>query len=258
MITLERKCRIVNAVLDQSATKQYLAKVYNVHPSTIKRWCDKFLKDGKAGLIHKSTNKVSNRKKDISVVLDYIKDNNLYECNFSLLSELLESKKGFSITGSCIRTNLFKLGMLSPLATKRVRKKMKKKLKEEAKNKTLSLAATETLTSLEAEYQTSVWVHPSKSRSKYMGERLEMDACEIDNLLGDGKKYTIHVCVDDATGSILGLYIDEQETLNGYFHTLNISNFSFFTKLILKIINFVKLNSIHSNFLLNLDYFTYI
>ncbi len=133
MLTVERKCKTVKAILDKRITIVNMAKRLNVHPTTIKRWCDKYEKYGKNGLIHKNTNKVSNRKKDISVVLDFIQENKLDDCNFSLLSELLKEEKDFSITSSCIRTNLFKLGMLSPRATKRVRKIMRKQLREKSK-----------------------------------------------------------------------------------------------------------------------------
>lgn len=45
---------------------------------------------------------------------------------------------------------------------------------------------------------------PNKARSKYFGERIEMDASSHIFLAGHGK-LTVHVAIDDACGYILGL-----------------------------------------------------
>lgn len=45
-----------------------------------------------------------------------------------------------------------------------------------------------------------------------------MDACE-DYWLGfEFGKVTLHGAIDNATGTVCGLYFDKQETLNGYYH----------------------------------------
>ena len=58
--------------------------------------------------------------------------------------------------------------------------------------------------------------HPRQPRCQYFGEELQMDAC-IHLWFGD-KKTALHAVLDDATGNVLGLYFDEQETLNGYYN----------------------------------------
>ena len=60
--------------------------------------------------------------------------------------------------------------------------------------------------------------HSRIPRLKYFGECLEMDACE-DYWLGiDFGKITLHGAIDNATGTVCGLYFDKHETLNGYYH----------------------------------------
>lgn len=45
-----------------------------------------------------------------------------------------------------------------------------------------------------------------------------MDACEDYLFRVDFGKITLHGAIDNATGTVCGLYFDKQETLNGYYH----------------------------------------
>ena len=58
--------------------------------------------------------------------------------------------------------------------------------------------------------------HPRQPRCQYFGEELQMDAC-IHPWFGEEKK-ALHAAIDDATGQVVGLYFDKQETLNGYYY----------------------------------------
>jgi hypothetical protein len=57
--------------------------------------------------------------------------------------------------------------------------------------------------------------HPTRERKKYMGELIQLDASEH-IWFGDTKTH-LHAAIDDASGKIVGLYFDTQETLNGYY-----------------------------------------
>lgn len=61
--------------------------------------------------------------------------------------------------------------------------------------------------------------HSRRPRCAYFGEMLQMDASV--HLWFGNTKSQLHVAIDDATGSILGAYFDEQETLNGYYHVFH-------------------------------------
>ena len=57
-----------------------------------------------------------------------------------------------------------------------------------------------------------------KHVDEYFNVVAEMDACE-DYWLGlDFGKVTLHGAIDNATGTVCGLYFDKQETLNGYYN----------------------------------------
>ena len=59
--------------------------------------------------------------------------------------------------------------------------------------------------------------HPSRPRRQSFGELLQIDASEH-AWFGDGfPKATLHGAIDDATGTVMGLFFDCQETLKGYY-----------------------------------------
>lgn len=60
--------------------------------------------------------------------------------------------------------------------------------------------------------------HRRRKRKPQKGLLIQMDATPF-NWLGDGKKYTLHGAIDDATGDIVGLYMTKNECLQGYFET---------------------------------------
>ena len=60
--------------------------------------------------------------------------------------------------------------------------------------------------------------NPRKSRSRYMGELIQMDASQFK---WNGKDvWQLHIAIDDATGEVVGAYFDNQETLSGYYNVL--------------------------------------
>jgi hypothetical protein len=58
--------------------------------------------------------------------------------------------------------------------------------------------------------------HSRRPRCAYFGELLQMDA-SLHPWFGD-EKSTLHIAVDDATGTLVGAWFDKEETLNGYYH----------------------------------------
>ena len=62
--------------------------------------------------------------------------------------------------------------------------------------------------------------HPSRPRRKCFGELLQIDA-SIHAWFGEAlPKATLHGAVDDATGTVMGLYFDKEETLKGYYEMM--------------------------------------
>ncbi len=62
--------------------------------------------------------------------------------------------------------------------------------------------------------------HPSRPRRKGFGELLQIDA-SIHNWFGDSlPKATLHGAIDDATGTVMGLWFEKEETLKGYYEMM--------------------------------------
>lgn len=63
-------------------------------------------------------------------------------------------------------------------------------------------------------------IHPTRPRKENFGELLQIDA-SLHNWLGSEEpKITLHGAIDDATGIVMGLYFDKEETLKGYYNML--------------------------------------
>lgn len=63
-------------------------------------------------------------------------------------------------------------------------------------------------------------IHPLRERRKHFGELVQIDA-SIHNWFGnDLDKAGLHGAIDDATGIVLALYFDYNETLKGYYNML--------------------------------------
>lgn len=62
--------------------------------------------------------------------------------------------------------------------------------------------------------------HPPRPRRGAFGELLQIDA-SIHNWFGDSlPKATLHGAIDDATGTVMGLFFDGEETLHGYYEMM--------------------------------------
>ena len=63
-------------------------------------------------------------------------------------------------------------------------------------------------------------IHPARPRRKSFGELLQADASDHNWFGPTHPKVHLHGAVDDATGTVMGLFFDEEETLSGYYNML--------------------------------------
>ena len=88
---------------------------------------------------------------------------------------------------------------------KRIKKQL---LKEQEQAKTQREKAK-----IQAKIVATEDAHPRQPRCQYFGEEIQMDACI--HLWFGKTKTALHAAIDDATGQVVGLYFDKEETLNG-------------------------------------------
>ena len=63
-------------------------------------------------------------------------------------------------------------------------------------------------------------IHPTRPRRECFGELVQTDA-SLHRWFGEGfPKATLHGSIDDATGTVMGLFFDREETLWGYYNML--------------------------------------
>lgn len=200
----EISCKRASVCLNLSLRSIYrLVKVYNTK--------------GKEGFIHGNRD-----RKPISSISDEIKNKIIklykekyYDCNFKFFMELLSKKENINISYYPLYNILTDNKFLSPKARRKTVKNYNKSLKAKKENNA-NLNDVELNYLAETNLDDNVNYHPRKSRAKYFGELIQMDACQ-DYWFGNTKTQ-LHAAIDDATGRILALYFDTQETLNGYYH----------------------------------------
>lgn len=136
--------------------------------------------------------------------------NRLYfDANFAHFHELLQRNHPEipKVSLSTIR-NIFKEAcILSTKAWKRTKKALREKDERQNASQNESSAVRPPI---------STDAHPRRERSKYKGELVYVDA-SIHCWFGSAVS-ALHAAIDDATGTVVGAYFDEQETRNGYYH----------------------------------------
>lgn len=218
--TMEQiKYEIIKNLVDNNGNKQRAAIKLGISIRQVNRLIQIYKTQGKAGFIHGNRGRLP--KKTISQeikekIIELYKEK-YYDANFKHFQELLEENEQIIISYTVLYKTLRNANILSPKAQKDTIKLEKKKIKLAKKNKEKLSEGQKDLivnNNILDKYD----AHSRIPRLKYFGECLEMDACE-DYWLGfNFGKLTLHGAIDNATGTVCGLYFDKQETLNGYYH----------------------------------------
>lgn len=211
--------QVVRDVAEGKTNKYRASLIIGKHVRTIERKVRAYKTKGVQCFVHGNKGKVPSNKTDFEKIFEFIQKYDMSDCNFTELSRLLHEYGHITISTSCLRKRLFANGVLSVKCKRKTRKKLRAILRELEKQQAITQDNLETLSGLDQEEVTGAWHHPTKSRCKYFGERLEMDASTHVWVKGLGK-CTLHVCIDDASGFLVGLWLEQEETLHGYYRLL--------------------------------------
>ena len=212
--------RTIKSVCDGNISRQRAEVLLGVSYRTVSRYIKGYKERGKAFFLHGNANRVSPnaisevvKNEILELYMNPISP--IYMANFAIVTEYVRDVLGFSISESSVR-NIFKdADILAPRAWRSSRKRLKKQLA----NSNVSNCLLVDEDSSDIDKILDLDPHPIMPKKKYAGELIQMDASSFEWFL-DGGIAHCHVAVDNATGSIVGLYLDEQETLNGYFNVL--------------------------------------
>ena len=138
-----------------------------------------------------------------------------FDSTFQHFTELLACYEGISLSASCVASILESVHILSPRATRAKKKRVKKELEHKIKTAESKKEALKLQTNLVALED----AHSRRPRTAYFGELLQMDASPY-AWFGSFVS-SLHIAVDDATGTITGAWFDREETLNAYYHVFH-------------------------------------
>lgn len=216
-MTEEEKYTTVKKLVDSNGNKKRAALTLGCTVRHVNRMILGYKEHGKAYFVH------GNRGRQPAHTIEEDKKNTIidlyrtkyYDANFEHYSELLERYENIKVSPSTVHSFLMEEYILSPMAHKVTKKRVKKEL-EKQKNNATSKKEIEAINHKIVEIEDA---HPRRPRCAYFGEMIQMDA-SLHLWFGDIKTQ-LHVAVDDSTGAIVGAYFDLQETLDGYYNVLS-------------------------------------
>ena len=210
----EFKYKIIKKLVETNGNKKRAAIQLNRSIRQVDRMIAGYKAKGKEYFIHgnrgrKPAHALTDEEKN---EIEQLYQNKYFDCTYTAFAEFLAERENINISINEVRVLLRDRYIFSPRTHKTTRKRIRKQLALEqkvARTKLEQAIIQEKIVAVED-------AHPRQPRCQYFGEELQMDAC-IHLWFGD-KKTALHAVVDDATGNVLGLYFDEQETLNGYYN----------------------------------------
>lgn len=182
--TLAKECQKVR---DGKSDLRKSAKRCGYSLRQFRRKYSEFLSKGESSFVHGNKGKSSARRLSEDVRKAIIEDySRIYPSfNFTHFYEKIEDK--YNVSRTAVYRILADAGFRSPMCQRRKRRKEK--------------------------------AHPSRTRRMAFGQLIQVDATFCD-FFNDGKVYALHAAIDDATGNFVGMWMDGEETLNGYCHVL--------------------------------------
>ncbi len=208
---------LIKQLVDSKGNKKRVALKLGYTTRHINRLISGYKSHGKSFFVHgnvgrKPAHTLPETTKQLIIDLYNTK---YHEANFLHFTELLAEHENLIVSENAIRTILHQATILSPMATKAVKKRMKAQLKRRIDAST----STPETKRLKKELFLIDDPHPRRPRCAYFGEMIQMDASEF---IWFGKEiYHLHVGIDDSTGTIVAAYFDKQETLHGYYSLLH-------------------------------------
>lgn len=215
MKELERY-RVIKAVANNKTSVKRAAVKLKRSERTIYRMIKVYREQGKEGFIHGNAGRApANKRPDAeNRRIIHLYETKYEDFNFSHYLEFLNEEECIPISESSLRQLLRQHLILAPKAWKTTKHKVHAAIKAKEKTVTqLSKRDEHTLQVIEeVEAQKA---HPERPRKKYAGELVQMDA-SWEFWFGP-RKVTLHIAIDDQSGTIVGAHFAQQETLRGYF-----------------------------------------
>ncbi len=186
---------------------------------TINRLIIKYKNEGESGFLHGNRGKRPARAFDQKTKEEII---DLYitkfgDANYKHFCEILKDDRDIIISDTTLNNWLRDEYILSPKARRKTKKTMKKIIKDKldvTESKRVRNQLKESMAIIDSKE-----AHPTRPRSKFMGEMIQMDASSFQWVKDE--VWHLHLAIDDASGTVVGAYFDKQETLHAYYHVFH-------------------------------------
>lgn len=213
----EEKYKTIKRVCEGQLSKERAEVNLDLSRRQINRLVNKYKEQGKAAFLHGNTNRkpaTTLTSEDKATILECYQTKYL-SFNITHFVEKLNEIEEIKVSYTTVRNLLLEHHLLSPKAFKRTKRAKRNELKElEQTKKKLSKSEAKLLNEIEG--VNPLKAHPTRARKKYFGELLQMDASQHDWFKNGGYAH-LHAAIDDATGTVVGAYFDQEETLNAYY-----------------------------------------
>jgi transposase len=180
----ELKAHVITCMLEGKMTVKEVSERLGLSERQVKRLKKRGKENGVTSVLHRNCGRQPKHtlSPEMKEKILAIKELPMYEkVNFLHFQELLEREHKIKISYTALRALLIVNGHQSP------KKQRKRKVK-----------------------------HPRRQRKERLGEMLQIDASLHQWFKDDKRYYTIHGSKDDATGTVTGLYMCENECMEGY------------------------------------------
>lgn len=217
-LTMNEKTKYdtIKAVVNERKTIERAQVELGLSRKQIKRLMDTYNDKGRKGFRHGNAKHPPSTTISPQVRKEVVRlyQNKYNDFNFTHYHEKLRAVEHIHISYGSLRNIMDAANILSPKGTRAKRREMRQRLKDKQYS-ARGLTKRETELLVEVETVDALKAHPSRSRKKYFGELIQMDAS--DHIWFGQARCHLHAAIDDATGKIVGAHFDIQETLNGYY-----------------------------------------
>jgi len=210
----EFKYRVIKKLVETNGNKKRAAIKLDCTVRHVDRMVAGYKAKGKEYFVHGNRGRKPAHAipETLKTEIEQIYLDKYWDCNYTVFSEFLAEREDIHLSVDEVRVILSEKYILSPRCHRKTRKRLKKQLLEEQKRAKTKLEKEK----IQANIVAVEDAHPRQPRCQYFGEEIQMDAC-IHLWFGDTKT-ALHAAIDDATGNLVALYFDKQETLNGYYN----------------------------------------
>lgn len=214
----KQKYEVIKRVVNQRITKQRASVQLGITVRQVNRLIIKYKEEGRKGFKHGNTSTAPANKltKEVQQKIVQLYKETYYDFNFTHFHEKLIEDEGITISKTSVATILKRHNILSPKAHRVTKRNLKKQLEDKI-DASKPLTPREKVLLDEVVQVDAHKAHPSRSRKKYAGELVQLDASQHQWFPTDPAYYHLHAGIDDCTGIVVGARFEEQELLDGYY-----------------------------------------